>query len=44
MVGKDYFIMQIRYKLEVASGISAGKKVYKFLTKSNEDRPLFWFI
>ena len=30
MVGKDYFIMQIRYKLEVASGTAAGKKVYRF--------------
>lgn len=30
MTGKDYFIMQIRYKLEVASGTSAGKKVYRF--------------
>ena len=28
--GKDNFIMQIRYKLEVASGKSGGKKVYKF--------------
>lgn len=30
MRGKDYFIMQIRYKLEVASGTSGGKKVYRF--------------
>jgi transposase len=30
MRGKDYFIMQIRYKLEVASGTAAGKKVYRF--------------
>lgn len=30
MKGKEYFIMQIRYKLEVASGTSGGKKVYKF--------------
>lgn len=28
--GKDNFIMQIRYKLEVASGKSGGTKVYKF--------------
>ena len=28
--GKDNFIMQIRYKLEVASGKSGGMKVYKF--------------
>lgn len=30
MSGKDNFIMQIRYKLEVASGKSGGMKVYKF--------------
>ena len=30
MSGKDNFIMQIRYKLEVASGKSGGVKVYKF--------------
>ena len=28
--GKDNFIMQIRYKLEVASSSVQGTKVYKF--------------
>lgn len=32
--GKDYFIMQIRYKMEVASGTSAGKKVYRFYPRN----------
>jgi len=30
LTGKDNFLMQIRYKLEVASGKSGGQKVYKF--------------
>lgn len=30
LAGKDNFIMQIRYKLEVASGSSQGKRIYKF--------------
>jgi hypothetical protein len=30
MKGKDYFVMQIRYKMEVASGTSGGGKVYRF--------------
>ena len=34
MPGKDAFIMQIRYKLEVASGKSAGMKVYKFYPRN----------
>jgi hypothetical protein len=34
IVGKDNFIMQIRYKLEVASGTSAGKKVYRFYPRN----------
>ena len=30
LAGKENFIMQIRYKLEVASSSSQGTKVYKF--------------
>jgi hypothetical protein len=30
LTGKENFLMQIRYKLEVASGKSGGQKVYKF--------------
>lgn len=32
--GKDFFIMQIRYKLEVASSKSGGMKVYKFYPRN----------
>lgn len=32
--GKDAFIMQIRYKLEVASGKSGGMKVYRFYPRN----------
>jgi len=32
--GKDYFVMQIRYKLEVASGTSGGSKVYRFYPRN----------
>lgn len=32
--GKDFFIMQVRYKLEVASGRSGGMKVYKFYPRN----------
>lgn len=32
--GKESFIMQIRYKLEVASGKSGGIKVYKFYPRN----------
>ena len=32
--GKDFFIMQIRYKLEVASSNSGGQKVYRFYPRN----------
>ena len=32
--GRDFFIMQIRYKLEVASGKSGGQKVYRFYPRN----------
>jgi hypothetical protein len=32
--GKDFFVMQIRYKLEVASGKSGGQKVYRFYPRN----------